>query len=132
MTTRLRFFCALCAIVVYLAAAGCGTSQHATGDTTFTRTSSGTTVQVKLDEYRIHMPTTIPAGHTIFQVANTGKHEHNIRITGHGVDAALSHDLKPGESEDLTIDLKPGTYKVDCPVGPHASLGMRLNLTVTS
>src|SRR5262245_50576668 len=117
-------FQACSTILVCLLAAGCGTSQHATGDTSFKRTAAGTIVQVKLDEYRINMPTSIPAGHTIFQVANTGKHEHNIRFIGQGTDAALPNDLKPGASGELTIDLKPGTYDVDCPVGPHASLGM--------
>src|SRR4030095_2343838 len=114
MPTRLMSCASLVAV---LAVPGCGTSQHATGDTTFQRTPSGTTVQVKLDEYRIHMPTTIPAGHTVFQISNTGSHEHNIRIAGDGVNAALPKNLEPGQSEDLTVDLKPGKYKVDCPVG---------------
>jgi len=122
----------VCSVIACcLAVTGCGSSQHATGDTTFTRTTAGTDVQVKLDEYRIHMPTSIPAGHTVFQIANTGSHEHNIRITGQGVNAALPKNLEPGQSQDLTVDLKPGKYKVDCPVGPHSTLGMHLELTVT-
>ncbi|MCI0364267.1 MAG: cupredoxin domain-containing protein [Phycisphaerales bacterium] len=110
---------------------GCANSQHATGDTSFARTAAGIVVQVKLDEYRIHMPTSIPAGHVIFRVSNTGSHEHSIRVEGEGVDVQLPQNLKPGQSHELVTDLRPGKYKVTCPVGPHTMLGMKLDLTVT-
>jgi uncharacterized cupredoxin-like copper-binding protein len=77
------------------------------------------------------MPTKLPAGRAVFQIANTGTHDHNIEITGPGVNATLPHNLKGGESSELVATLQPGTYKVSCPVGPHSMLGMRLELTVT-
>jgi uncharacterized cupredoxin-like copper-binding protein len=110
--------------------AACGSSQHATGPTTYTKTAAGVQVQVLLDEYKIHMPTTIPAGEVTFNVKNTGGHKHNIEINGAGIDAKLSRDLEPGQSADLDVHLDPGTYKVWCPIGPHANMGMRLELTV--
>ena len=113
------------------AACGCATSQHSTGTTRFTQTDAGVVVQVELDEYRIHMPTTIPGGEITFQVRNTGSHRHNIEIQGRGIDAKLPEDLGPGAAAELKVRLEPGTYKVLCPVGPHAALGMRLELTVT-
>jgi uncharacterized cupredoxin-like copper-binding protein len=113
-----------------LLAAACSSSQHATGNTTFTRTEKGVNVQVLLDEYKIHMPTTIPPGNVTFNVKNTGSHRHTIEISGQGVDARLSPDLEAGQSGDLRVTLAPGKYKVWCPVGPHESLGMRLELTV--
>jgi uncharacterized cupredoxin-like copper-binding protein len=119
------------AVLAAIAAGGCATSQHSTGNTSYTRTASGAAVQVVLDEYRIHMPTTIPSGDIDFAVKNAGSHTHNIEIQGHGVDAKLPKDLAAGESADLRVSLPPGTYKVFCPVGPHASMGMRLELTVT-
>src|SRR5262249_1481391 len=109
---------------------GCGSSQHSTGTAGFTRTDSGAVVRVLLDEDRIHMPTTIPSGDITFEGSNAGAHRPNIEIRGPGVDAALPKDLEAGESAQLKVRLEPGAYKVRCPVGPHAALGMRLDLTV--
>ena len=128
-TIRALVYLALLALICCVT--GCSSSQHSTDQTTFTRAGDRVQVEVLLDEYKIHMPTTIPAGHVVFQIRNTGKHEHSIEITGQGVQAALPTNLKPGETTELSIDIKPGIYKVDCPVGPHSALGMRLELTVT-
>lgn len=111
---------------------GCSSSQHATGDTTFTARAGGADVEVRLDDYVIHMPTTIPPGHAVFHVHNDGSHRHTIVIRGEGVDARLTPDLASGQSGDLALDLAPGTYRVTCPIGPHAALGMRLTLTVAA
>ena len=62
---------------------------HTARATTYTRTEKGTQVQVLLDEYKIHMPTTIPAGDVTFNVKNTGSHKHSIEISGQGVDAVF-------------------------------------------
>jgi uncharacterized cupredoxin-like copper-binding protein len=110
---------------------GCSSSQHATGGTSFNKQGDRVVVQVQLDEYKIHMPTTIPAGHAVFEIKNTGTHEHNIKIVGQGVESQLPKNLKASESAVMELDLTPGTYKVDCPIGPHSALGMRLQLTVT-
>jgi plastocyanin len=121
------------AIVVLAASAilgACASSQKATGATTYTQTDKGVQVQVLLDEYKIHMPTTIPPGEVTFTIKNTGSHRHNFEINGQGVDAKLMHDLEAGQAADLHVRLEPGTYKVWCPVGPHKSMGMRLDLTV--
>lgn len=109
----------------------CASSQHSTGSTTVTSTATGAVVQVQLDEYTIHMPTTIPGGDITFQIKNTGTHDHNIRIQGEGIDATLPNNLSGGQTAELKAQMTPGTYKVTCPVGPHAAMGMRLELTVT-
>lgn len=38
---------------------------------------------------------------------------------------------KPLRLANLIVLLQPGTYRITCPVGPHAFFGMRLTLTVT-
>jgi uncharacterized cupredoxin-like copper-binding protein len=124
--------CTIALLSTSLLLAACSSSQKATGNTTVTRTAAGTNVQVLLDEYKIHMPTTIPPGDVTFNIKNTGSHSHNIEINGQGVDAKLAHDLEPGQTADLHVKLAPGKYKVWCPVGPHANLGMRLELTVAN
>lgn len=40
-------------------------------------------------------------------------------------------DLKPGESGQMTLDLKPGKYLVFCNIAGHYMAGMRNVLTVT-
>jgi uncharacterized cupredoxin-like copper-binding protein len=119
------------AALFLLPLAACASSQNATGSTTYTHVGQGVQVQVLLDEYKIHMPTRIPSGEVTFNVKNTGGHTHSIEINGEGLDAKLAEDLKPGESADLHVTLAPGIYRVWCPVGPHAAMGMRLDLTVT-
>ena len=87
-------------------------------------------VEVRLTEYKIEMPTPIGAGVTTFNVTNTGNETHGFEIEGNGIDKALKPRLKNGESGSLQVDLKPGTYKVYCPVIGHKWHGMSLDLTV--
>jgi uncharacterized cupredoxin-like copper-binding protein len=100
-------------------------------DTSQTSVSSASTVAVRLVEYRIEMPATLPAGPTTFAVRNDGKRKHNIEIEGQGLEAKLPSDLDPGQRGELTVDLKPGQYEVYCPVRDHkAKHGMTTTLTV--
>jgi len=87
-------------------------------------------VEVKLTEYKIEMPASVGAGATTFEVTNTGEETHGFEIEGNGVEKALKTRLKKGESGSLQVDLKPGTYKVYCPVYGHKKRGMSLDLTV--
>ena len=87
-------------------------------------------VEVKLTEYKIEMPAAVSAGATTFKVTNTGKETHGFEIEGNGIEKALKPRLKKGESGSLQVDLKPGTYKVYCPVLGHKRRGMSLDLTV--
>jgi uncharacterized cupredoxin-like copper-binding protein len=93
--------------------------------------TAANTVQVALSEYVIDMPTSVPAGQTVFEVTNAGTEEHSFEIHGQGVDAELVRDLQPGETLTLEVTLEPGVYEIFCPVSDHASEGMRLDLTVT-
>jgi uncharacterized cupredoxin-like copper-binding protein len=87
-------------------------------------------VEVKLTEYKIEMPASVSAGATTFTVTNTGKETHGFEIEGNGIEKILKPRLKKGESGSLQVDLKPGTYKVYCPVLGHKRHGMSLDLTV--
>lgn len=87
-------------------------------------------VEVKLTEYKIEMPALIGAGVTTFNVTNTGNETHGFEIEGNGLEKTLKPRLKKGESNSLQVDLKPGTYKVYCPVIGHKWHGMSLDLTV--
>lgn len=88
-------------------------------------------VQVELTEFQINMPSSLPAGSTTFEVANTGSLEHNFEIEGQGIEEVFETNLQPGETRTLQVDLQPGDYVVYCPVGNHRQQGMELSLNVT-
>lgn len=87
-------------------------------------------IQVQLIEYEIRMPDTLAAGPQTFHVANAGKQNHNFAIEGNNVSTKLSSDLTRGGTNEVTIDLKPGTYTVYCPVDKHRGRGMQRTITV--
>lgn len=88
-------------------------------------------VEVGLYEWRIDMPTSLPAGTITLTVTNDGTVPHNFEIDGNGIEQAFETDLAPGETRTMEIALQPGTYEVYCPISGHAENGMRLELTVT-
>lgn len=87
-------------------------------------------VQVNLIEFKIEMPHSLPAGPTTFKVKNSGKVIHNLEIKGNGVDKVFPSNLESGQSMTMKLTLKPGTYRVWCPVDSHAEAGMQLQLKV--
>jgi plastocyanin len=87
-------------------------------------------IEVQLTEYEIQMPDTIAAGRQTFHVTNAGKLNHNFAIEGNGFATKLSYDLTRGDSTPLTVDLKPGSYTVYCPVDKHRGRGMQRTITV--
>ena len=87
-------------------------------------------IQVQLSEYEIRMPDTIPAGAQTFHIADAGDKNHNFQIEGNGVSQKLVNDLTRGDTADMTVTLKPGTYTVYCPVDKHRGKGMQRTITV--
>jgi uncharacterized cupredoxin-like copper-binding protein len=87
-------------------------------------------VEVKLSEHEIDMPKKLENGKTAFVVHNAGKEKHNFEIQGAGIEKKFFADLAPDETKVLHVTLKPGAYKVYCPVKDHEGEGMKLNLTV--
>jgi plastocyanin len=61
--------------------------------------------------------------------ASSGK-PHAIAVEGDGVDQD-GQTAAPGSDSSVTAMLKPGTYKLYCPVGNHEQGGMVGTLTVT-
>lgn len=88
-------------------------------------------VEVTLVDYSIHMPSTLQAGSTTFEVTNDGTVPHSFEVEGQNQERVLDAPLEPGESATLTVDLRRGTYTVYCPVEQHAEeRGMTMELTV--
>lgn len=88
------------------------------------------TVDVGLIEFQIEMPSTLPAGRTIFEVTNRGTAAHNFELERGEEEHSFPQDLQPGETRTLEVDLQEGTYEVYCPVADHEERGMALELTV--
>lgn len=88
-------------------------------------------VEVRLSEYAIAMPRTLPAGPTAFVVHNDGRKVHSFKIEGPGLAELLSAPVQPRATAKLEVTLQPGEYKVYCPIGSHADKGMTLTLAVT-
>ena len=93
-------------------------------------TASSAVTQVQLMEYEIQMPDTLPAGRTTFQIVNSGKLNHNFAVEGNGIASKLTSDVMRGDTAQITIDLKPGTYTVYCPIDGHRGRGMQRTITV--
>ncbi|MEH0578717.1 MULTISPECIES: cupredoxin domain-containing protein [Streptomyces] len=91
----------------------------------------GTTqVAVKLVDFKMELSkTTLKAGTYTFVVHNDGHHDHAMEIEGSGTEQK-TRTLAPGESANLTVSLKNGTFQVYCPVDGHKDLGMKTQLTV--
>ncbi len=88
-------------------------------------------VEVRLDEYTIEMPHTLPPGPTTFLVRNEGQKNHSFEIQGPGIDSKLEASVRPHATGSLQVTLQAGEYKVYCPIGSHASKGMTMTLVVT-
>ena len=98
--------------------------------TTTINRSTPVDTNVELTDYAIRIPATMPAGHQRFRIVNSGKENHNFVITGNGVSAQLPDDLSRGDSTEIAVDLKPGTYTVFCPLDGHRGKGMETTVTV--
>ncbi len=90
-------------------------------------------VRVYLEEYRIDMPETLPAGPTRFEIVSRSQAEpHSFEIEGEGLEVALEAPVRGGETQQLYADLAPGSYTVYCPVDDHAEHGMTMQVTVVA
>jgi plastocyanin len=87
-------------------------------------------VEVKLTEFTIEMPTTVPPGPVTFSVTNAGTMEHNFEIKSQGIEKKFDTSLKAGETRTLKADLTDGTYTIYCPLDDHKARGMHLELKV--
>jgi uncharacterized cupredoxin-like copper-binding protein len=89
------------------------------------------TVSVAETEFEIDLASgkQFPPGKLGFDVSNDGEAPHDLAIEGRGVDDKTPI-LQPGETAKLSVDLKPGTYKLYCTVPGHEEAGMKTNITV--
>ena len=127
-----------------LVAAACGGSSSnssssspadptAAGGTNSMASGGGTTVDVALKDFSISVSGggSMSPGTYTFHVTNDGPSDHNLTIAGPGVSDAATPTFASGESKDVTVTLKSGTYDLFCSVPGHKQAGMDTKLTVS-
>lgn len=100
-----------------------------------TTAAGGREVEVTMREYAFELSqNALAPGPVVFRIRNGGTERHEFEITGPGnVDEEVY--LDPGESETVSVSLRPGTYSIECHVETpegrtHAELGMETELVV--
>lgn len=61
------------------------------------------------------------------KLVNEGKATHSLTIDGTGIASPM---IVGGESDELIVNLPPGTYVIGCDVPGHRLAGMTGTLTV--
>lgn len=135
---------ACCACLLFLVAlAGCGAgggqagggqAGKASGPNGGSAAAAGSvvkTIEVKETEYRLNPAkiTLNKPGTYVFKAENTGNATHALEIEGKGLEEETK-DLDAGQSADLKVTLKAGTYEIYCPVDSHRQQGMEGTVTV--
>jgi uncharacterized cupredoxin-like copper-binding protein len=89
------------------------------------------TIEVKETEYKLNPAkiTLNKPGAYVFKAENTGSTTHALEIEGKGVEEETK-DLAAGQSAELKVTLKGGSYEIYCPVDGHRQQGMEGTVTV--
>ena len=94
-------------------------------------------LEVALGEWSLGIEAkAVRPGVVTFVVTNRGKLVHGFEIERRGgdddedEDKFETDDLRPGQSERMTVRLVPGVYEIECSVGDHDDRGMIGTLTV--
>jgi plastocyanin len=159
MVRRTKAAIALAAVTVVAAAgvAGCGSSDDNSGEAATTTAAPATTsapstatapattsggaaaagggtVQVEADPNGqlafVQKTLTAKAGEDTFVLTNDASVPHNLDIEGNGVAAGPTDTISGGQTAQLKVNLKPGTYTFFCAVPGHRQAGMEGTLTV--
>ena len=89
------------------------------------------TIQVKETEFKLQPAeiTLDKPGTYVFEAVNSGDSAHALEVEGEGIEEE-TEGIEPGQSAELKLKLKAGTYELYCPVDGHAEEGMEGELTV--
>ncbi|MFN3285194.1 MAG: cupredoxin domain-containing protein [bacterium] len=89
-------------------------------------------VQVSEKEFSIApSPSTVSAGRITFRVKNDGSIEHNFVVLSADKKKVAELDaIKPGQSQELVVQLQAGEYRLVCTVPGHEEAGMHTTIRV--
>jgi plastocyanin len=115
-----------------IATAGCGGSSSSTTGSETTTNASGATLTIVEKDFSLDPSSpTVKAGSVTIEAKNEGGTSHALEIEGNGLEEQRTDTVGPNDSSFITVDLKPGTYTMYCPVDGHRGLGMKGTITVT-
>jgi plastocyanin len=111
--------------------AGCGSDDSGSSSGSTSGSDSGSAIPVSLTDFKIDPSTLSPreGGTVTFSVINKGPSQHALEIEGNGIEEE-TETLSSGDHADLTVDLKPGTYEMYCPIDGHRDRGMECTIVV--
>jgi hypothetical protein len=89
-------------------------------------------VDVAVGETHMGMPTSVDAGEITFRVTNLGTEQRQFKISGPGLERYFTKPLPPGESQRMTVNLRPGVYKVEAPAIGTANNDLTVELTAVA
>ena len=116
---------------------GSAPAKEETTHASFKEGDANTVIKVNAIEYAFQLSQASAAGPKVFfEVTNSGTITHEFEIVGpdgKAVDEISS--FPPKETKTLPVELKPGSYTLQCLLITdgkiHANLGMKATLTVT-
>ena len=65
----------------------------------------------------------------MLEVVNSGGTTHALEVEGEGLEK-FSKKIGPGQSTQLRLEFKVGTYELTCPVDHHEEKGMEGKIVV--
>ena len=83
------------------------------------------TIEVKETEFTLKPAeiTLEKPGTYLFKAVNSGGTVHALEVEGQGIEEE-TEEIQPGQSAELKVKLKTGTYELYCPVDGHKEEGM--------
>ncbi len=144
---RARGLAAVCAVAgLSVLAAGCGGSSkdsksapNATTPATQATTSPSAAPLPKVNKVAVNVSdtklalssTSFKPGNYTFSLKATGKAEAALTIVGPGLEnKPTSATVNPGQSTDLIVPLKKGSYELYSPIGGDKASGKDVRITV--
>jgi FtsP/CotA-like multicopper oxidase with cupredoxin domain len=116
----------IAAVILVLGALG--VTAIAKGDAGTSTSQATTTVHVTLSEFKIALdPPTVPAGHVILEIHNTGTAEHNVAVKS--LNKRTANILSMGTAT-LDLGVVSGPIEVVCEISGHLESGMRSSLGI--
>lgn len=113
--------------LVVMACGGGGGQQGGTAQQGGTSTAAAA-INVTEKEWAIDFPSKeIAAGTVKLSIKNEGAVEHNFVIKEANFEA---DSIQPGQTKEVSVQLKPGTYTVVCNIPGHEEAGMKTTITV--
>lgn len=124
----MRLLAIVTGLFLAIGLAACGSEEEESS------TPSGTslqTVQIGETEFKLQ-PSSVTVdkpGIYTFHAVNNGTTDHALEIEGEGLETE-TENIAPGDSADLKVELKKGSYEMYCPVADHKDRGMKGSIAV--